>query len=65
MEVMEARMAQAKANLTLPFFWGSTAAGSAAESIVDDDSLCSLAELVQTSSFLSISGAGELVSMWQ
>jgi hypothetical protein len=35
MEVMEARMAQAKANLTLPFFPGSTASGSAAEAIVD------------------------------
>lgn len=33
MEVMEARMAQAKANRTLPFFFGATASGSAAEAI--------------------------------
>lgn len=30
---MEARMAQAKANRTLPFFFGATASGSAAEAI--------------------------------
>jgi hypothetical protein len=34
MEVMEARIAQAKANLTLPFFLGTTAAGSSSEAIV-------------------------------
>jgi hypothetical protein len=33
MEVMEARIAQAKANLTLPFL-GTTAAGSSSEAIV-------------------------------
>lgn len=39
---MEARMAQAKANLTLPFFFGSTASGSAAEAIDDSFWLCSV-----------------------
>jgi hypothetical protein len=44
MEVIEARMAQAKANLTLPFFPGSMAAGSGAEAIVDGFALCSTTE---------------------
>ena len=39
---MEARMAQAKANRTLPFFLGSTASGSAAEAIAGGFLLCSL-----------------------
>jgi hypothetical protein len=51
MEVMEARIAQAKANLTFPVFLGSTAGGSAAaESIVE----ASLLPLLEVRSFLSV-----------
>jgi hypothetical protein len=62
MEVIEARMAQAKANLTLPFFPGSMAAGSGAEAIVDGFALCSTTE---NANVFFLWYSREFVSLWQ
>lgn len=59
---MDARMAQAKANLVLGFFLGSMASGSAAEAIVD--SFFALLCAAQRTPMVQWC-SGQLVSMWQ